>query len=128
LTSMFDVPSHFLLVHFPLVLIIAAIVADLRGNHEAGYQLTFWAAVGGALAVLTGLLQVGGQLSELPVHAGAGITGGFAMVILAVLRYSGRARGENVNTFPKAWLVIEVVAAVLVVSAAITGHRAVLGL
>jgi uncharacterized membrane protein len=122
---MFGVPSHFLIVHFPLVLTLGAIFCDLGKNHEAGYRFTFWAAVGGALAILSGLFQVGGELSELPVHASAGIGGGFVMLVVAVLRYSRRARGEDV--FLQAWLVLEILAALGIVVAVITGHRAVLG-
>ena len=124
---MLDVPAHFLIVHFPLVLIIGAVFCDLGKHHEAGYRLTLWAAAGGALAVLTGLLQVGGELSELPVHAGAGITGAFVALILAVLRYSRRARGEDFSVFPQAWLLVEILSVLGIVIAAITGHRAVLG-
>ena len=122
---MFGVPYHFLIVHFPLVLIVGALFCDLGKNHEAGYRFTLWAAVGGGLAVLTGLLQSGGQLSELPVHAGTGIGGAFVAVILGVLRYSRRARGEDV--FLQSWLALEILAALGIVIAAITGHRAVLG-
>jgi len=125
---MFGVPYHFLIVHFPLVLIIAALFCDLGKHHEAGYRFTLWAATGGGLAVLTGLLQIGGQLSELPVHAGAGITGAFVVVILAVFRYSRRARGEEGSTFPQVLLLVEVLAVLLIVAAAVTGHRAVLGI
>jgi uncharacterized membrane protein len=122
---MFGVPNHFLIVHFPLVLILAALFADLGKHHEAGYRLTFWAAVSGALAILTGLFQVGGELSELPVHASAGIGGSFVALVLAVLRYSRRARGEDV--FVQSWLFLEILAALGIVVAVITGHRAVLG-
>ena len=122
---MFDIPLHYLAVHFPLVLVLAALVCDFRGEHEAGYRLTLWAALGGALAVLTGLLLSGGKLSQMPVHAGGGIGGAFVVVILAMLRYSRRAREEE--TFQKVWLLLEVLAAVGIVVAAVTGHRAVLG-
>ena len=113
--------------HFPLVLIVAAIFCDLRGNHEAGYRLTLWAAPGAALAILTGLLLVGGQVSELPVHAGLGITSGIVAVVLAMLRYSQRAREEEMTKYSPALLVVEVLAVLGIVAAAITGHRAVLG-
>ena len=122
---MFGIPYHFLAVHFPLVLVLAALFCDFRGEHEAGYRLTLWAALGGALAVITGLLRSGGQLSQMPVHAGGGIGGTFLVVIVAMLRYSRRARGEE--TFQKVWLLLELLAAVAIVVAAITGHRAVLG-
>ena len=125
---MFGVPYHFLIVHFPLVLIIGALYCDVRGNHEAGYRFTFWAAVAGALAILTGLLLSGGQLSQMPVHAGAALGGSFLIVIVAVLRYSRLARGEGFEALPQAWLLLELLAAVGIVVAAITGHRAVLGL
>ncbi len=125
---MFGVPYHFLIVHFPLVLILAAVFCDLNGNHEAGYRLTFWAAVGGALAVLTGLLLSGGQMSQMPVHAGSAITSTFVIVILAMLRYSRVARGEDAGVYAQSWLLLELLAALGIVAAALTGHRAVLGL
>jgi len=125
---MFGVPYHFLIVHFPLVLIIGALLCDLTGKHEGGYRFTFWAGVSGALAILTGLLLSGGQLSQMPVHAGAAIGGSFLVVIVAVLRYSRVARGEELAALPTAWLLLELLAAVGTVVAAITGHRAVLGL
>jgi uncharacterized membrane protein len=124
---MFGVPYHFLIVHFPLVLIIGALYCDVRGNHDGGYRFTFWAGVSGALAILTGLLLSGGQLSQMPVHAGAAIGGSFLVVIVAVLRYSRVARGEAVEALPAAWLLLELIAAAGILLAAITGHRAVLG-
>jgi uncharacterized membrane protein len=125
---MFGVPHHFLIVHFPLVLIIGAVFCDLTGKHEGGYRFTFWAGVSGAMSILTGLLLSGGQLSQMPVHAGAAIGGSFLIVIVAVLRYSQVARGEQAAMLPKAWLLLELLAAGGVLVAAITGHRAVLGL
>jgi uncharacterized membrane protein len=124
---MFGIPLHFLVVHFPLVLIVAALVCDLRGDHESGYRCTIWAATGAAVGILTGLLQVGGQLTEMVVHAGAGLAGGMLTVILAMMRYSRRARGEDAKSFPQALLAVEVFAALVIVAAAITGHRSVLG-
>jgi uncharacterized membrane protein len=123
---MFGIPYHFLIVHFPFVLIAGALFSDLGKNHEAGYRFTFWAAVSGALAILTGLFQVGGELSELPVHASAGIGGALMALVLAVLRYSRRARGED--AFLQSWLVLEILAVLGIVVAVVTGHRAVLGL
>jgi len=125
---MFGVPHHFLIVHFPLVLIIGAAFCDLTGKHEGGYRFTFWAGVSGALSVLTGLLLSGGQLSQMPVHAGAALGGSFLIVIVAVLRYSRQARGEEGGAIPVVWLLLEVMAAVGILVAAITGHRAVLGI
>jgi uncharacterized membrane protein len=124
---MFGIPIHFLVVHFPLVLIIAALYCDLDRNHEGGYRCTLWAAAGASLGILTGLLQTGGQFSQLVVHAAAGIMGGMMTVILAMMRYSRRARGEDTGSYPQALLVVEVFAVLLIVVAAITGHRSVLG-
>jgi hypothetical protein len=121
----FDVPLHFYIIHFPFAFIIVVLFCDFRGKHETAYTFTIWGAATAALAVLTGLLQVGGQLSEVAAHAGAGITGTFIFVILAMLRYSRKARGEDV--FLKAWLVVELLAALGIVAAVVTGHRAVLG-
>jgi uncharacterized membrane protein len=124
---MFGVPYHFLIVHFPLVLIVGALFCDLTGKHEGGYRLTFWAGVSGALSILTGLLLSGGRLSQMPVHAGAAIGGSFLIVIVAVLRYSRVAQGEEATALPMAWLLLEVLAGFAILVAAITGHRAVLG-
>ena len=124
---MFGVPYHFLIVHFPLVLIVVAVFCDLTGKPEGGYRFTFWSGVSGALAILTGLLLSGGQLSQMPVHAGAAIGGSFLIVIVAMLRYSRVARGEEIAALPTAWLLLELLAAVGVIVAAVTGHRAVLG-
>ena len=124
---MFGIPSHFLVIHFPLVLIIAALFCDLKGHHEAGYRCTMWAAAGAVLAILTGLIQVGGQVAAVSSHASAGISGGIVTVILGVMRYSRRARGEDSGPYPQAWLLVEALAALGIIAAAITGHRAVLG-
>jgi uncharacterized membrane protein len=124
---MFGIPAHYLIVHFPLVLIVAALFCDLRGDHATADRCTVWAAAGAAAAVLTGLSLVSGQLSQIAHHAGAGITGGMITVILAVMRYSRRARGEDSSPYPSAWLIVEGLAMLGIVVAAITGHRAVLG-
>jgi uncharacterized membrane protein len=121
----FGVPLHFVIIHFPVVFLAAVLFCDLRGDHDAGYRFTIWGAATAALSVLTGLLQVGGQISEVPVHAGAGITGTFVLLILAMLKYSRRARGEE--GFLKAWLLVEILAMLGIAVAVITGHRAVLG-
>jgi hypothetical protein len=63
----------------------------------------------------------------MPVHAGAAIGGSFLVVIVAVLRYSRVAQGEELSALPTAWLLLELLAAVGIIVAAITGHRAVLG-
>jgi uncharacterized membrane protein len=124
---MFGIPAHFLVVHFPLVLIIAALYCDLDRNHEGGYRCTMWAAAGAALGILTGLLHSGGQMSEVFVHAGAGIFGGMLTVILAMMRYSRHARGEDAKSYPQVFLLVEALAVLVIVVAAVTGHRSILG-
>ena len=126
---MFGVPYHVLIVHFPIVLIVAAFFYDTRGLNDVGYRLTMGAAGGALVSDATGLMLSGGQLSQMPVHAGAGLLGGFLMVVLAMLRYSRKAREEEpMAGVPATWLVLEVLAAACIVVAAFTGHRAVLGL
>jgi hypothetical protein len=125
---MFGVPYHFLAVHFPLVLVLLLLFYDIRGLHDIGYRLTMGAAGGALISGATGLMLAGGQLSQMPVHAGAGLLGGFLMVALAMLRYSRKAREEEpMAGVPATWLVLEVLAAACIVIAAFTGHRAVLG-
>jgi uncharacterized membrane protein len=126
---MFGVPYHFLIVHFPLVLLLLALFYDLRGMFDFGYRLTQGAAAGALLAVLTGLMLAGGNFSRMTVHALASLLGGFCVVALAMLRYSRNAReDEPLKEFPTPWLMLEVFGAVCVLVAALTGHRAVLGL
>ena len=126
---MFGVPYHFLLVHFPLVLILLALFYDLRGIFDIGYRLTLGAAAGVLIAVTTGLMLAGGNFSKMTVHAGASLLGGFCVVALAMLRYSRNAReDEPLKEFPTPWLMLEILGAVCIIVAAVTGHRAVLGL
>ena len=125
---MFGVPYHFLAVHFPLVLVVLALLYDARGLHDIGHRLTMGAAGGALVASATGLMLAGGQLSQITVHAGAGLLGSFAVVALAMLRYSRKAREEEPTAgVPATWLVLEALAAVCFVIGAFTGHRAVLG-
>ena len=125
---MFGVPYHFLIVHFPVVLALAALFYDARRKHDAGYGLSMGAALGAGLAVVSGLMLSGGKLSELTVHAGSGIAGALLALVLAVLRYSAKARNEDESrAYPLPWLLIEIAAAAAVLIAAVSGHRAVLG-
>ena len=125
---MFGVPYHFLVVHFPLVLALLALLYDRRGLHDIGYRFTLGAAFGSLLAVPTGLMLAGGQLSRMTVHAAAALVGTLALVAVAMLRYSRKAREEEtISGLPTAWLLLEVLAAVCMVISAMTGHRAVLG-
>lgn len=125
---MFGVPYHVLAVHFPLVLIVAALFYDLRRLFEIGYRLTMGAAAGSLIAVITGLMLSGGQFSRMTVHAAASLIGSLSVVALAMLRYSRNAREEEpLAEFPIPWLMLEILGALCIAVAAITGHRAVLG-
>jgi len=124
---MLGVPYHFLVVHFPLVLVILALFYDSRGVYDVGYRLTLGAAASALIGVATGLMLAGGQLSRMTVHASGSLIGSLAIVALAMLRYSHKARQEEVATLPTAWLLLEILAAGGMVIAAVTGHRAVLG-
>ena len=128
---MFDVPIHKLIVHFPIALMIVAVIYDAWAVytrrpelHRTGYGLTLWAAVGALAAVGTGL-----QLAEMihvdkgavTGHAGFGITSAIVIAALAGLRYSAQAQEQK--DYRVGWLVLEVVAAVLICATALTGHR-----
>jgi hypothetical protein len=64
----------------------------------------------------------------MTVHAGASLIGGLSIVALAMLRYSRHAReDEPLKSHPPVWLALELLAAVCILIAAFTGHRAVLG-
>src|SRR5215471_16573343 len=130
---MFGIPIHKLLVHFPIALMIIAAVYDSWALyarkpelHRTGYGLTLWAAVGALAAVGTGL-----QLAELirvnkgavTGHAGFGITATIVIAALAGLRYSAQAQERK--DYRIGWLVLEIVAAALIIATAITGHRLV---
>src|SRR5690349_17428522 len=127
---MFGVPLHFLFVHFPIALSILAIAYDLRRQHETSYSVTGWAVVAAALAVLTGLQMGSGRIesSESILHVGSALLGTLALIVLGVLRYSARARDEDISdNYPAAWMALGILAAVAVALAAITGHRIALG-
>jgi uncharacterized membrane protein len=125
---MYGVPYHFLAVHFPLVLILLALFYDLRGSYDLGYRITLGAAAAAMVAVATGLMLSGGQLSRMAIHAGSALGGSFLIIVLAMFRYSRTAREEEpLSNLPTVWMVLEIAAALLIVWAALTGHRAVLG-
>jgi uncharacterized membrane protein len=128
LIVMFGVPYHFLAVHFPLVLVVLTLFYDARGVCDVSYRLTLGAAASALIAVATGLMLAGGQLSRMTVHASASLLGSLAIVALAMLRYSRNARDdEPLTALPRAWLALEVFSVVCIVTAAITGHRAAIG-
>lgn len=128
---MFDIPLHVLLIHFPIALTIMALIydgwavyADRPKLHEAGYGLSLWAAVTALAAVTTGLLLAGVSRIEsgiLTGHTAFGLGAGITTTLVGFWRYSARAR--NVDGFQIGWLVVEAAAALLVIAAAITGHK-----
>ena len=128
---MFGIPLHLLVVHFPIALAFIALVYDARGLHQTGYTLTLWAAAGAGLAGATGLVQASGAAAtkEAVAHAGAGLAGGIILIALAMLRYSAEARRtEGMESYPRLWLVLEAIGALVVLAAGVTGHRLALGL
>ena len=128
---MFGVPIHKFIIHFPIALTIMALIYDSWALyakkpelHRLTYGLTLWAAVGALAALGTGL-----QLAELiridkgavTGHAGFGIASTVVIAALAGLRYSAQAQERK--GYQIGWLVLEVVAAALIIATAATGHR-----
>jgi len=132
---MFDVPLHFLLVHFPIALTIMAAVIDVRAfltkraeQNRTGYTLILWAAAGAAMAMLTGLQLLGDrrQSSGATFHAASGLISGLVLIAVSMIRYSAKAREqETTKSALEPWLVLEVFAALAVIVTALTGHRMV---
>jgi len=127
---LFGIPIHKLIIHFPIALAIIAVVYDSWALyarkpelHRTGYGLTLWAAVGALAAAGTGL-----QLAEMvridkaavTGHAGFGITATIVLTALAGARYSAQAQEKK--GYKIWWLLLEAVAAALIVATAITGH------
>ena len=135
---MFGIPLHLLFIHFPIALAVLAAIYDLRAHfgrrpelHRTGLALSLWAAVGAAVAMTTGLELLGDRshASRATIHAALGLVSGLVLVAVAMVRYSAEARrSESVMSNLEPWLVLEVLAAVAVIAAAVTGHRLVLGL
>jgi len=134
---MFNIPFHFLVVHFPIALTIMAAVLDVRAHfgkrpelHRTGFALILWAAAGAALAMLTGLQLLGDrrQSSGATFHAAAGLISGLVLIAVSMTRYSAEARShEASDSKMEPWLILEVLAALAVLVTAVTGHRLVLG-
>jgi|SRR6185295_6666710 len=133
---MFNIPLHLLFVHFPIALTILAAIHDVRAHfgkrpelHRTGYTLSLWAAAGGAVAMMTGLQLLGDRqhASRATFHAALGVISGLALIALAMMRYSAEAGTREVTESRlEPWLVLEVLAAVVVVATMLTGHRLVL--
>ena len=133
---MFDIPLHFLLVHFPIALTVMATVLDVRAHfakrpelHRTGYVLILWAAAGASLAMLTGLQLLGDrrQSSGATFHAASGLITGLVLIAVSMIRYSAEAREhESTKSKLEPWLLLELFAAAAVIVTALTGHRMVL--
>jgi uncharacterized membrane protein len=131
---MFDIPLHSLINHFPIALGIFAFVYDALAfygkrpeRHDIGYELSFWAGIFAIAAVVTGLQIASlGQIGKSAItgHALFGITTGIVLAAFALLRYSARARQEGeFENYSVVWLVIQALAAALLMAAAVTGHQ-----
>src|SRR6266852_2687270 len=105
LMSLFDIPIHKFIIHFPIALTIIAVIYDSWAVyarrpelHRTGYGLTLWAAVGALAAAGTGL-----QLAEMvrldkaavTGHAGFGIAATIVLTALGGARYSAHAREQK---------------------------------
>lgn len=133
---MFDIPLHFLFVHFPIALTVLAAVLDARAYfarrpelHRTGYVLILWAAAGASLAMLTGLQLLGDrrQSSGATFHAASGLITGLVLIAVSMIRYSAEAREhETTKSKLEPWLILEIFAALTVIVTALTGHRMVL--
>jgi uncharacterized membrane protein len=135
---MFNIPLHVLLVHFPIALTVMAAVYDLRAHFgkrpdllPIGNALSLWAAAGAAIAMLTGLQLLGDRnlAGKATLHAALGLMTGLLLIAAAMARYSAQTResGENSESKLEPWLVLEVLAVVVVIVTAMTGHRLALG-
>src|SRR5947209_6460991 len=128
---LFDIPTHKLIIHFPIALTIIAVIYDSWALyakrpelHRTSYGLTLWAAVGALAAAGTGL-----QLAEIvridkaavTGHAGFGIAATIVLAALAGLRYSAHAQEHK--GYEIWWLLLEAVAAGLIVASTVTGHK-----
>src|SRR5436190_14614120 len=127
----FGIPIHKFIIHFPIALIIIALIYDswalYAGKpemHRTGYGLTIWAAVFALAAVGTGL-----QLAEMVRLDKAAVTGhaafalGSTLVITGLAGWRYSAQTQDQQGYKIGWLVLEIGAAALVIATAVTGHR-----
>jgi uncharacterized membrane protein len=135
---MFDIPLHVLFNHFPIVLASVAFVYDTWAVyarrpdlHDVGYELSVWAAISALAAVVTGLQIAGlGQIGKGAIagHALFGVACAIVLTAFGLWRYSARARQEGPDeNYLLLWLVLQGLAVLLTVAAAITGHHLILG-
>ena len=131
---MFDLSLHKLVIHFPIALTILAFAYDCwavsskRAElHDTGYSISMWATVSAIVAVVTGLQIASlGEIGKDAItgHALYGISAAIVMAAFGLWRYSARARQEGPSEkYPTLWLFVQGLAVLLVMAAAITGHR-----
>src|SRR5437667_12875084 len=99
---LFDIPTHKLIIHFPIALTVIAVIYDSWALyakrpelHRTSYGLTLWAAVGALAAAGTGLrLAEIVRIDKAAVtgHACVGVTVTIVVVALAGVRYSALER------------------------------------
>src|SRR5438874_6968505 len=126
---LFDIPTHKLIIHFPIALTVIAVIYDSWALyakrpelHRTTYGLTLWAALAALGAAGTGL-----QLAEIvridkaavTGHAGFAIPATILLTAIAGLRYSAQAQEKR--EYKIWWLALQAAAAVLIVATAVTG-------
>lgn len=125
---------HRYIIHFPIALAVFALVYDAwavstrRSQlHQAGYGLSLWAALSAMLAVVTGLQIAGlGEISKGAItgHALFGISASITLAGFGLWRYSAKARQEGEEeSYTTVWLIVQGLAALLVLGAAYTGQN-----
>jgi len=131
---MFDFPLHRFIVHFPIALTVFAFAYDCWAIsskrpdlHDTGYSISLWATVSALVAVVTGLQIASlGEIGKDAItgHALYGISAAIVMAAFGLWRYSAHARQEGpAEKYPTLWVFIQGLAALLVIAAAVTGHR-----
>ena len=131
---MFDFPLHPFLVHFPIALAAFAFLYDFWATyskrpelHRTGYSLSLWAAAFAFLAAGTGLQLA--RLSDIGKgaitgHALFGLASTIVLATISLIRYSANAKqADSGATYSVIWLVVQGIAALLVLMTAVTGQR-----
>ena len=131
---MFDFPLHPFLVHFPIALAVFAFLYDFWAAygkrpelHRTGYSLSLWAAAFAFLAAGTGLQLA--RLSDIGKgaitgHALFGLSTTIMLAAIALIRYSAKAKEtDSTATYSVIWLVVQGIAALLVMITAVTGQQ-----
>src|SRR6266516_2560101 len=113
---LFDIPTHKLIIHFPIALSVIAVIYDSWALyakrpelHRTSYGLTMWAAAGTGLQ-LAEIVRI--DKAAVTGHAGFGVTATIVIVALAGVRYSAHAREKK--GYPIWWFVLQAAAAALI--------------